>query len=415
MAKIGSPEWFHFKAQAEKHNEFIDKVELLRNKFLERFSPEKLKSLNGKDLLLKVFGDYDDSMVNLLMFDSNYRSFGAAGKYKYTGVVYQTQDGIWHYKESSHADYISVDEAIKKAAYVRDMLIDCTESIKKHIPFTTLNAYEQLEVEIKNHFIYQYAWVIKYFQMVYPQYFPGMYADKTIDRCMEIIGLPNHGRTKRLLNVGELSLFIRRCDVHNLVFGSVYADQWGWDDSKKPPCENADNNYDQRNMPVEIMDFPYYESNNQTSSDNNALLEEVKDIDDEIYVLDLEGEDRDAIVRVRVNQGKFREALLRKYGKCCLCGVDDPTFLRASHIKPWATSDPSEKVDVNNGLLLCPSHDELFDKGFISFDKNGKIVISGEINDNNRMFMNVRDGMSIDLSEGNEKYMAYHRAHIFRG
>ena len=414
MAKIGSPEWFHLKSQTDKYDQFVNEVELLRKKFLDRFSPEKLASLNGKDLLNSVFGDYYNSMVNLLMFDSDYRKFGAAGKYKYTSVVYQTQDGMWHYKESSRADIISENEAIKKASYIRDMLISCTESIKKFIPFSTLNSYEQLENEIQKHFIYQYAWVLKYFQMVYPQYFPGMYADKTIDRCMGIIGLPNQGRTKRLLNVGELSLFIRKCDVHNLVFGSVYAAEWGWDDSRKPPCENADNNYKQRHMPVEMDYFPYYDTDFQAAPDNSALLDEVKEIDDELYMLDLEGEDRDAIVRVRVNQGKFREALLRKYSKCCLCGVDDPSFLRASHIKPWSESEPTEKVDVNNGLLLCPNHDELFDKGFISFDENGAIMISKELSNTNQMFLNVHNDMSVKLSKGNKEYMSYHRDYIFK-
>ena len=56
--------------------------------------------------------------------------------------------------------------------------------------------------------------------------------------------------------------------------------------------------------------------------------------------------------------------------------VSDPKFLIASHIKPWACSESGEKLDIDNGLLLCPNHDALFDSGYISFDENGVIMIS---------------------------------------
>ena len=89
------------------------------------------------------------------------------------------------------------------------------------------------------------------------------------------------------------------------------------------------------------------------------------------------GSDREAIVKVRVNQGIFRDVLVKRYGKkCCLCGVTGKCFLVASHIKPWSDSSPEERTDVNNGLLLCPNHDKLFDGGWISFADNGNIIIS---------------------------------------
>lgn len=47
------------------------------------------------------------------------------------------------------------------------------------------------------------------------------------------------------------------------------------------------------------------------------------------------------------------------------CGVSDEHFLIDSHIKPWSQSNNQEWLDVNNGLLLCPNHDALFDKGII--------------------------------------------------
>ena len=126
------------------------------------------------------------------------------------------------------------------------------------------------------------------------------------------------------------------------------------------------------------------------------------------------GEEKAAIVKIRINQDQFRKGLLKKYNnKCCLCGVDNQTLLLASHIKPWAKSDEHEKLDLNNGLLLCPNHDRLFDKGYISFDESGSILISESLSENSKIFMNIHDNMKIDISADNREYIRYHRENIF--
>jgi predicted restriction endonuclease len=61
---------------------------------------------------------------------------------------------------------------------------------------------------------------------------------------------------------------------------------------------------------------------------------------------------------------------------CRLTGVTDRRFLRAIHIKPWSRSDSREKLDGNNGLLIAPHIDHLFDKGFISFEDDGSVMTS---------------------------------------
>lgn len=126
------------------------------------------------------------------------------------------------------------------------------------------------------------------------------------------------------------------------------------------------------------------------------------------------GEERESVVKTRVNQDKFRLELIKKYnGKCCLCGVSYEQVLVASHIKPWSKSDCYQKLDPENGLLLCPNHDKLFDSGLISFDDNGKIIISDKLDKDNRVFLNVNDTMKIDITEDNVSYIRYHRENIF--
>lgn len=128
----------------------------------------------------------------------------------------------------------------------------------------------------------------------------------------------------------------------------------------------------------------------------------------------LQGYTRDAVIKARVNQSVFRERLFDRYHRCRLCGVCNPALLTASHIKPWANSDPVEKLDVDNGFLFCPNHDRLFDRGFISFEDSGKILISKELSFYDWRSTNITDDMKIDLSEGNKVYLSYHREHIFK-
>jgi len=133
----------------------------------------------------------------------------------------------------------------------------------------------------------------------------------------------------------------------------------------------------------------------------------------EIDELNLHGETRNAVVKIRVNQGVFRERLLKKYSKCCLCEVSKKDLLTASHIKPWSNCKPEEKLDVDNGFLLCPNHDKLFDKGWISFTEEGIILISNEISEMDRIYLNIKEDLKINLTEKNKEYLKYHRNILF--
>ena len=97
-----------------------------------------------------------------------------------------------------------------------------------------------------------------------------------------------------------------------------------------------------------------------------------------------------------------------------ICGLDIRTLLIASHIKPWSDADDYEKQDSNNGLLLCANHDALFDKGYISFDYNGKIKISNLIDKSYYEKLNVDKNIKIKLNEKQNKYMEYHRKNILQ-
>ena len=159
------------------------------------------------------------------------------------------------------------------------------------------------------------------------------------------------------------------------------------------------------------MDNPKDTSSNRTQKE--ALLLETKNLENEINTLNLTGKERQALVSVRVNQGEYRKQLLSRYSNCCLGGVSDARLLVASHIKPWVDSNEYEKVDVYNGLLLCPNHDKLFDNGFITFDEDKKIIISNQLSENDRRNMHITSDMKVDCDDCCMTYMKYHREKVF--
>ena len=150
--------------------------------------------------------------------------------------------------------------------------------------------------------------------------------------------------------------------------------------------------------------------------DGNVLKREAQDnaIIQEIEELDIEGKSKEAVVKVRINQRIFRDRLLQRYQGCCLCGISDKELLIASHIKPWRECLPNEKLDIENGFLLCPNHDKLFDGGWITFDDKGKIIISNQLLENERKEMNISEDLCIEITDKNKEYLQYHRM-IFKG
>ena len=86
------------------------------------------------------------------------------------------------------------------------------------------------------------------------------------------------------------------------------------------------------------------------------------------------------LTKSRRGQGIFKANVRLVENRCRITGVTNIKHLRASHIKPWSVSNNDEKLDGYNGLLLSPHVDHLFDRGFISFQDSGAIMVSKELN-----------------------------------
>ena len=84
--------------------------------------------------------------------------------------------------------------------------------------------------------------------------------------------------------------------------------------------------------------------------------------------------ERDALTKARMGQGLFRQRVAEQEPICRVTGLARQEFLIASHIKPWRDCDHQERLDGANGLLLSPHVDKLFDRHWISFDRDGQLI-----------------------------------------
>ena len=56
----------------------------------------------------------------------------------------------------------------------------------------------------------------------------------------------------------------------------------------------------------------------------------------------------------------------------------------------------------------------MFDAGYISFSDDGYILVSEYLEQVDAIFMNVDKNAKIKLTNGNKKYLFYHREHLFK-
>ncbi|MDE6443451.1 MAG: HNH endonuclease [Muribaculaceae bacterium] len=128
---------------------------------------------------------------------------------------------------------------------------------------------------------------------------------------------------------------------------------------------------------------------------------------------------RDKAIRyARQGQGEYREKLLAECPFCPITMINDERLLIASHIKPWAVATDAEKIDPKNGFILSPLYDKLFDRGFMTFTEDRKIILSNWISPANKRRLGIVDGQFVQmlpLDDERKKYMAFHRSSVFKG
>ena len=133
--------------------------------------------------------------------------------------------------------------------------------------------------------------------------------------------------------------------------------------------------------------------------------------------VDIDDTERDSTGKARVGQGKYRQNLSAVESYCRFTGVSDPRLLTASHIKPWRCCDTGkERLDGNNGLLLTPTFDRLFDRGLITVSRNGEVKVSSSLDQ--AVLQQIYNGQETIKNVGSfndeqAEYLLYHNQYVF--
>jgi hypothetical protein len=125
--------------------------------------------------------------------------------------------------------------------------------------------------------------------------------------------------------------------------------------------------------------------------------------------------ERLAIVLARNGQGVFKQRVMRIERACRITGVTREEHLRASHCKPWRDATNEERLDGENGLLLTPSIDHLFDRGFIGFEDNGDVIVSPVAHPESLRRMGIDSHKPLNVgsfASGQRRYLEFHRSSV---
>jgi len=98
--------------------------------------------------------------------------------------------------------------------------------------------------------------------------------------------------------------------------------------------------------------------------------------------------------------------------ECRVTKVENPIHLVASHCKPWRDSTNEERLNGENGMLLTPSIDHLFDRGFIGFEDSGALIISPVAHRPSlqRMGIDTENVVNVgSFTEGQRAFLDFHR------
>lgn len=149
---------------------------------------------------------------------------------------------------------------------------------------------------------------------------------------------------------------------------------------------------------------------------NKLSITKIYDLDLNNDLSDIPETCKQVMTFQRIGQAAFKKSLIQVYQGCCpITGITEPSLLRGSHIKRWADSDNSERLDPHNGFLFAVHIDALFDRGLISIDDEGHIIWRDQNVYDLLLKMNIDTTAQIPLTPENKYYLVWHRKYLFKG
>ena len=224
-------------------------------------------------------------------------------------------------------------------------------------------------------------------------------SNKEVKELADIIGRSNNAVAIKLANFARLDPALQARNVAGMSHGG-HGEELVWDEF------NSD------------WDKLAFESELLKANFQGVRIEESAQIEtDDLPKI---GKEREALIKVRVNQSFFRKSILASYNQsCCITGIVVPELLIASHIIPWAKNE-KERMNPQNGLCLNGLHDRAFDKGLITITPDFKIKISellkSQLKPTQEKFFIPFDNQTITLPGRflpQRDFLEYHAMNIF--
>lgn len=215
-----------FKSEAQKVASVDEEAEQLYGEFRARFAPEVLKSLDGLDLLHRMFineTEKKDNLCYVLEYDKRYDIFGSvAGGFAYKYILFYSWDKkSWVTGSSRKNEKVSEDRAIEIGKSIRDELVKGSEIIANFGELNSLQDYADLHAklyEVMPNTIGK-AWVMMYFHMIFPDKFPVFYNEEWQKKALDKANIDADENS--FMRMGQIALFVKKCGISNVSFFKV--------------------------------------------------------------------------------------------------------------------------------------------------------------------------------------------------
>lgn len=223
-----TPEWF--KEKAGDYPDLDSDAATLLAEFKNTFAPEKLKLLEGKELLNAIFlnNENTDNLCRILEFSPKIKDFFGSIKggsaYKY-GLFFSSE-GKWVAGTNRNPKTLSEVEAIEVGTKLRDALVAGAELIQNYDNLETLNNYKKLYNELntvtEGHV--NKSWFMKYYFMMFPELFASDYSDAAQRTVLSAIG--ENPEKYAIVRMGQIKLYTDKCGISNVMFNKIFWDNY---------------------------------------------------------------------------------------------------------------------------------------------------------------------------------------------
>ena len=199
------------------------------------------------------------------------------------------------------------------------------------------------------------------------------------------------------------------CDVYDLQYNGALDGYQGelvidWGAGARAWIQRAD----RKNKPI-LRNIPF--GSTLLADFPNFLAKDLAEIEASV----VSPTSKKAQVDARLGQGRFKADAYVLEKRCRVTGITHLRHLRASHIKPWRDCNDEERLDGNNGLLLAPHIDHLFDQGYISFSDDGGMLISPRLDRNVLQLWSIPEtSLTHPFNPRQAAYMEHHRRKCFK-